>query len=109
MSEDRMEGAAKKGIGQLQDAAGDLVGSDKTQAKGKLNEAAGSVQNAYGQVKDQASDMVDQARGQAEDIYEQIGSFVQDQPMAAVAIGVGVGVVLGMMLRGGRKTVYVRK
>ena len=109
MSEDRIEGAAKQGLGRLQDAAGGLVGSDKTQAKGKLNEATGSLQNAYGQVKDQASDVLDQAKDQAQDTYDQLESFVREQPFAAAAVGVGVGLVLGLMLRGGRKTVYVRK
>ncbi len=109
MSEDRLEGAAKQGLGRLQDAAGGFVGSDKTQAKGKLNEAAGSVQNAYGQVKDQASDVLGQAKDQAQDTYDQMESFIREQPFAAAAVGVGIGLVLGMMLRGGRKTVYVRK
>ena len=71
--------------------------------------AAGSVQNAYGQIKDQASDAIDQARDQAQDIYEEFENFVRDQPFAAVAVGVGVGLLVGMILRGGRKTVYVRK
>ena len=109
MSEDRIEGAAKQGVGKLQDAAGGLVGSDKTQAKGKINEAAGSVQNTYGQIKDQAADVLDQARDQAGDVYEQVESYVREQPLAAIGVGVGVGVVLGMLLRGGRKTVYIRK
>ncbi len=109
MSEDRIEGAAKQGLGRVQDAAGGLLGNDKAQAKGKMNEAAGSVQNAYGQIKDQAADVMDQARDQAEDVYEQLETFVRDQPMAAVAVGLGLGLVLGMMLRGGRKTVYIRK
>ena len=109
MSEDRIEGAAKQGVGKVQDAVGGLTGSDNTQAKGKLNEAAGTVQNAYGQIKDQASDVIDQARDQAQDVYEQIEDFVREQPFAAAAIGVGVGLLLGMLLRGGRKTVYVRK
>ncbi len=109
MSDDRIEGAAKQGVGRVQDAIGGLVGSDKTQAKGKMNEAAGSLQNTYGQVKDQAADVLDQAKDQAQDSYEQIESFIRDQPFAAAAVAVGVGLILGMMLRGGRKTVYVRK
>ena len=131
MSEDRFEGTAKKGIGRVQDAVGGLVGDDKTQAKGKLNEASGSIQDTYGKVKDQASDaygkvkdqasdaygkakdqasdVLDQARSQGEDVYEQIEAFVREQPLAAVGVGLGVGLLIGMLLRGGRKTVYVRK
>ena len=109
MSEDRIEGAAKHGVGRVQDAIGGLTGGDKMQAQGKLNEAAGTVQNAYGQVKDQAADVLDQARDHFQDTYDQLESFVREQPFAAAAVGVGVGLVLGMLLRGGRKTVYVRK
>ena len=109
MSDDRIEGAAKQGVGKIQDAAGGLLGSDRTQLRGKTNQAAGAAQNAYGQLKDQAGDVLDQVRDQAEDVYDQLKSFVRDQPMAALAVGAGVGLVLGLMLRGGRKVVYVRK
>ena len=109
MSQDRIEGAAKQGLGRVQDAVGGLTGGDKTQLKGKINEAAGTVQNAYGQAKDQASDVLDQARDQFQDSYDQVEAFVREQPLAATAVAVGVGLVLGLMLRGGRKTVYVRK
>jgi uncharacterized protein YjbJ (UPF0337 family) len=105
MSGDRIEGTAKQGLGRLQDAAGGLLGDDKTQMKGKLNEAAGSIQDAYGQIKGQASDAVDQAR----DVYAEIEDFARDQPATALAAAIGIGLVLGLLLRGGRKTVYVRK
>ena len=109
MTEDRIEGAGKQGLGRVQDAIGGLTGGDKTQLKGKLNEAAGTAQNAYGQVKDQAADVLDQVKDQFDDSYDQIEAFVREQPFAAAAVAVGVGLVLGMLLRGGRKTVYVRK
>ncbi len=109
MTDDRIEGAAKQGLGRVQDAIGGITGGDKTQLRGKLNEAAGTAQNAYGQVKDQASDVLDQVKDQFEDSYDQVESFVREQPFAAAAVAVGVGLVLGMLLRGGRKTVYVRK
>ena len=109
MSDDRIEGAAKQGFGRLQDAVGGVLGSDKTQVKGKLNEAAGSLQNTYGQVKDQAADVLDQVKDQTQDGYAQVEAFIQEQPLTAAVIGVGVGLVLGLVLRGGRKVVYVRK
>ena len=109
MSEDRVEGTVKQGVGRVQDAVGGLVGSDNTQVKGKLNEAAGSLQNTYGQVKDQAQDALDQARSTVQDAYGEVEEFTKEQPLTAIAIGVGLGLVLGFMLRGGRKVVYVRK
>ena len=105
MTEDRLEGGVKGGVGRIQDAAGGLLGDDKMQLKGKLNEAAGTLQDTYGQVKDQASDLLDQAQ----DVLGDVETFVREQPFAAAAVGVSLGLVLGMLLRGGRKTVYVRK
>ena len=109
MSDDRVGGVLKEGVGRLQGAAGAVTGDDRTQVKGKLNEAAGAAQNAYGQLKDQASGTLSQARDQAEDLYDQVEAFVRDQPLAAVAVAAGLGLVLGLLMRGGRKVVYVRK
>jgi uncharacterized protein YjbJ (UPF0337 family) len=109
MSNDRIEGAVKEGFGRVQDAAGGLTGNGDTQLRGKLNQAAGSAQNAYGQLKDQAGDVLDQARDQFADVYDEVEGFVRDQPLTALAIGVATGLALGLLLRGGRKVVYVRK
>ena len=109
MSDDRIEGVARQGLGRVQDAAGDLLGSDRTQLKGKLNKVAGSAQDAYGQIKGQASEALGQARDQAQDVYDQVEAYVRDQRLTAVAIGAGLGLVLGLLMRGGRKVVYVRK
>ena len=98
MTDDRIEGAVRKGAGRVQDAWGGLTGDERTQAEGKLNQAAGSVQDLVGQARDKASD-----------IYEEVESYAKEQPLAALAVTLGLGVVLGMVLGGGRKTVYVRK
>ena len=119
MSEDRIEGGVKQGVGRVQDAVGGLTGSDSTQAKGKVNEAAGSVQNAYGQVKDKALDVAGQvkdqlhevtgqARERAQDVLGEVEEFVRAQPLQALAGGIAAGLVLGLLLRGG-KTVYISK
>ena len=97
MTDERIEGVAKKGVGRLQDAVGGLIGNDGIQIKGKLNEAAGSVQDAYGQVRERAEDLFGDVRG-----------YAQDEPIKALAIGLGIGVALGLLLWGGRKVVYVR-
>jgi uncharacterized protein YjbJ (UPF0337 family) len=103
MSDDRVGGLVKEGIGRVQDAAGGLVGDTGTQAKGKLNEVAGSVQNAYGQVKDQAQDALEQAKDNAQSAYGSLESYVRNQPIPAMAIGVGVGLLLGILLKSGGK------
>ena len=63
MTDERIEGVAKKGVGRLQDAVGGLIGNDGIQIKGKLTEAAGSVQDAYGQVRERAEDLFGDVRG----------------------------------------------
>ncbi|MHB8285183.1 MAG: CsbD family protein [Caulobacteraceae bacterium] len=108
MSDDRIEGTTKKVVGHVQDAVGGLTGSDKTQAKGKLNEASGSIQDTVGKVKDQAADALAQSKDKAQQATESLQEWMKDQPLLAAGVLVGGGVVLGLLLRG-RKVVYVRK
>jgi ElaB/YqjD/DUF883 family membrane-anchored ribosome-binding protein len=79
-------------------------GDDETQAKGKLNEVAGSVQNTYGQIKDQAQDALGHATDKARDTYGSLESYVREQPLPALAIGVGVGFLLGVFLKSGGRS-----
>jgi uncharacterized protein YjbJ (UPF0337 family) len=104
MSDDRIVGLVKEGVGRVQDAAGGLVGDEETRAKGKLNEVAGSVQNAYGQVKDQAQDAIEQAKDTAQVAYGSLDSYIRQQPLPALAIGVGVGFLLGLLVKSGGKS-----
>ena len=89
MTDDRVEGAVKKGAGKMQDAWGGLTGDGETQAKGKANEAAGSVQ-----------DIVGQAKSRAQDAYGDVESYAREQPVIALAVTLGVGFILGFVLRG---------
>ncbi len=98
MTYDRIEGAVRKGVGHVQDAVGGLTGDGRTQADGKLNQAAGSVQ-----------DVVGKARERASDLYGEVESYAKQQPLAALAVTLGLGVVVGLILSGGRKTVYLSK
>ena len=131
MPADQIEGVAKQGVGRVEDAVGGLTGDDKTQAKGKLNEAAGSLQQTYGQVKDKAQETLGQVTGkaqetigaakdkatetfgaakeQAQTAYGEFEGYVNERPMMGVVIGVGFGLLLGMAMSGGKKTVYYRK
>jgi uncharacterized protein YjbJ (UPF0337 family) len=80
MDENRIEGGIRNVGGKLQDAAGGLTGDAATQARGKVNQAAGQAQQAYGQALDEARD------------------FVLEQPITAVAVAVGFGIVIGLAL-----------
>ena len=98
MTDDRIEGGVRNAAGRVQDAFGGLTGDAGTQARGKLNQAAGSVQDVVGQAKDRA-----------QDLYGEVESYAKDQPLTALAVALGVGLILGFTLRGGSKPVYIRK
>jgi uncharacterized protein YjbJ (UPF0337 family) len=81
MDENRFEGAAREVGGKIQDAIGGLTGDAQTQTRGKANQAAGQAQNAYGQAVDGLKD------------------FATSDPIAAMLSALGVGIVIGWMLR----------
>jgi uncharacterized protein YjbJ (UPF0337 family) len=88
VDENRIEGAARDFGGKVQDAVGGLIGDADTQARGKANQAAGQVQNAYGQAADQVRD-----------VGEHLGGMVKDQPLAALGIATGIGVLIGLLIK----------
>lgn len=110
--DDQVVGVAKQGVGRVQDAVGGLTGNVETQAKGKLNEALGTVQQAYGQakggVKDAFEETLEGVRGQIHDQLDAVETYVVSKPLPAVAIAGAIGIVLGLLLRGHSKTVYLR-
>jgi uncharacterized protein YjbJ (UPF0337 family) len=95
MTDDRIEGAVREGVGRVQDAVGGLVGDPGQQVKGKLNQAAGSVQNAYGKARDAAA-------SQATDLYGEFEEFANRRPVASIGIGVALGLLLGLLMARGR-------
>ena len=81
MDENRFEGAARDVGGKIQDAVGGLTGDAQAQARGKANQASGQAQNAYGQA-------IDCLKG-----------FATSDPIVAMLSALGVGIVVGWMLR----------
>lgn len=89
-------------------------------AKSKIKDAAASAHDAYGNLKDVATAAVDETRervmdlaaeaaGRLERRYDDLQAWVQLRPTQALGVAAGVGVLLGLLLRGaGSKTVYVR-
>ena len=109
MSEERFEGAARNGLGRMQDAFGGLVGDAKTQAEGKLNQAVGSMQNAYGKAMDQADDALGDVQGHAEAILGDLQAYVREKPLLSLGIAMMAGALAWQLIGGGRKVIYVRK
>jgi uncharacterized protein YjbJ (UPF0337 family) len=108
MSMDRIEGTARQAAGRVQDAVGGLVGDGAMQAKGKLDEAVGSVQDAYGRATDTARDAFNQAADRARGARGDLEDFVIEQPLVATGVALGIGLVLGLLLLGGSRA-YSRR
>ena len=89
MTDDRMFGGVKKGLGRAKDAFGGLTGDMSMQARGKLDEVTGAVQERVGE-----------ARDQVQDLSGEIVSFTKTRPLTALAVTLGTGVLLGLMMRG---------
>ena len=109
MSEDRIEGALRNGVGHIQDAAGGLVGDTETQLRGKFNQVAGSAQNTLGKAKDRAQDvygdvtdrarhLAAEGRHRAQHGYDDFEDMLRGSPVPAVAIAMGIGFVVGLLL-----------
>ncbi|MXP65133.1 CsbD family protein [Roseomonas sp. M0104] len=75
MDENRVTGAAREGVGKVQDAVGGLTGDRETQARGMYNQQMGQAENFVGQLCDN----------------------VREQPMTSLAIAAGIGYILGRL------------
>ncbi|WP_375450568.1 CsbD family protein [uncultured Devosia sp.] len=56
MHKDEVDGAGKQAKGAIKDAVGGLTGNEKLQAEGKMDKAAGKVQQNVGKAKDATRD-----------------------------------------------------
>jgi uncharacterized protein YjbJ (UPF0337 family) len=80
VDENRIEGTARNIGGKIQDAVGAVTGDKATQARGQMNRAAGTAQEAYGQVVDE------------------VRNFASDQPIVALLSAMTLGVLIGFLL-----------
>jgi uncharacterized protein YjbJ (UPF0337 family) len=58
---DRIKGAANEAMGNVKQGIGKVVGSDKLQAEGKMQEIEGEAQQALGKTKDAIKNAADRA------------------------------------------------
>ena len=98
MTEDRIEGDVKKQFGRLQDAMGRARGDIGQQAQGKFNEATGAVREMSGHVREVANDL-----------YDEFEAYAQDKPLLVGAALLGIGIAIGLAMRGPPRTIYVKK
>ncbi|MEL6063001.1 MULTISPECIES: CsbD family protein [unclassified Methylobacterium] len=106
---DRITGAAKELGGKVQGAIGDLTGSHRHSAEGRIRQVQGAAENIYGQTKDGVRDAADAAYDFAEDTYErggralrrgtrEVSHQVSDYPLASLLIAGAVGFGLGLLV-----------
>jgi uncharacterized protein YjbJ (UPF0337 family) len=109
MDEDRIAGSTKDVAGKVEGSLGDMTGDAKTQASGRVREAAGTVQNLYGQAKDAAREAGEAAANIAKDVYEKpaetlrgstqaVTKTVQENPLGALLIAGGIGFALALLM-----------
>lgn len=120
MNNEQIIGAAENASGRVEDAIGALTANPTTQAKGKLKQAAGSAKETYGHLKEVALEAVehtkdnvhvavDKTKEKVLGSYGEVETFVHKKPGPALAIAAGIGLVLGMILRGPSKVVRRRE
>lgn len=89
------------------------VETAKTKVTQGVDSARSYAEDAYGQARSYATDAYGNARSYAEDAYGQarvkgtdalanVEQQIKENPLAALAVAAGVGVVVGLWLRGGR-------
>lgn len=109
MDKDQIVGSTKNFAGRGEGTVGDIAGDIKTEAAGRVREAAGTAQTLYGQAKDAAREVTDTAVSYAKDAYdssgdtfrdgsEAIAKRVQDNPLGAVLIAGAIGFALALLM-----------
>lgn len=100
--------------------ADNTVDRARTKVEPKLKAVRGAAHDAYDSLKDVAAEAVDSTRARVQDItakagdqiqrrYAELETWASVKPVRALGVAAGVGLVLGLLLRGSStKTIYVR-
>jgi uncharacterized protein YjbJ (UPF0337 family) len=92
MDENRVSSTARNIGGKIEEGVGAVTGDSRTQFKGKIDQAAGAVQDLYGQTADAAGDT-------AKTLDGWFRRTVETQPYTTALVVLGVGWLLGRMHR----------
>lgn len=79
----------------------------RDKAKDQLGAAGASAKEAYGSLKTGAEELYAGGREHIQDSLLVVEEKVRERPTLALTAAIGVGILLGLLLRGPR-TVYVR-
>jgi uncharacterized protein YjbJ (UPF0337 family) len=80
MSATQVEGTIRNVAGKAEEAVGSMTGDSNTELRGKARQVAGQAQSAMG------------------DAMETVRDIATDQPLMAVLLAAGVGLIAGMLI-----------
>jgi uncharacterized protein YjbJ (UPF0337 family) len=95
MDENRVSGTAKNLGGKVEEGLGRAAGDTRTQARGRMRQAEGSVQDLYGQAKDSAEDAIDAVRRMPGSVEDSIRNYIEDKPYTTALIALAIGWLIG--------------
>lgn len=106
---DRIPERMSEGVNEATEQGRRLMESAKDAAERAGSYAQASVHRLSGRAQDVAGDLADDARAQVERFtgrnlnawMADVRQFVQDRPLQAIAITIGVGYILGKILKRG--------
>jgi uncharacterized protein YjbJ (UPF0337 family) len=101
MDTDRLSGTARNLGGKAQEGLGRVTGDTETEARGKLDQAAGAAQDLYGQAKDTAVDAAQVVREQAAMADDYVRNIIEERPYTVAFAALALGFLLG---RAGRRS-----
>nr|WHS69379.1 CsbD family protein [Serratia marcescens] len=81
MNSEKANGMMEKVAGKAQEIAGDVTGNERLQAEGAARQAASVLQEKYG------------------DALSCAGNMMKKNPLAALALIAGAGLLTGLLLR----------
>ena len=122
MDDNRVEGAARNIGGKVESAAGKLVGDQKLQADGAIDQVAGRAQQAVGgaadsmrdatasvrRVANQAGDYGSALLDQVEEYGDALAERVDARPITSVLIAAGIGFLLALATKPAPRVIYRR-
>ena len=59
MNKDQVAGRAEEAKGKIKEVTGKVVGNDRLESEGKVDQTAGKVQSGYGDAKEKVKDGID--------------------------------------------------
>lgn len=80
MSGNQAEGTIRNVAGKAEEAVGSMMGDSTTELRGKAKQVAGQAQSAMGEA------------------IETVRDIASDQPMMAVMLAAGIGLIAGMLI-----------